>query len=54
MSGVNKRLADFYKLHHDRNIHSLERLFHVNEIHFANAIAKIEGKKNQELSKTDH
>ena len=33
MSGVNKRLADFYKLHHDRDIHSLERLFHVNEIY---------------------
>ena len=45
MSGVNKRLADFYKLHHDRSIHSLECLFHVNEIYFIHAIAKIEGKK---------
>ena len=34
ISGVNKRLADFYKLYHDRNIHSLECLFHVNEIYF--------------------
>ena len=45
MSGVNKRLADFYKLHHDRNIYSLECLFYVNEIYFTHAIAKIEGKK---------
>ena len=45
MSGVNMRLADFYKLHRDRNIHSLECLFQVNKIHFAHAIAKIEGKK---------
>ena len=45
MAGVNKRLADFYKLHHDRNIHSLECLFDVNEIYFTHAIAKVEGKK---------
>ena len=45
MSGVNKRLADFYKLHYDRNIHSLECLFYVNKIYFTQAIAKIEGKK---------
>ena len=55
MSGVNKRLVDFYKLHHDRNIHSLECLFHVNEIYFTHAIAKIEAKrKDQELWKMDH
>ena len=29
ISGLNKRLAYFYKLHHDRNIPSLECLFHV-------------------------
>ena len=45
MSGVNKRVANFYKLHHDCDIHSLECLFHVNEIYFTHAIAKIEGKK---------
>ena len=45
MSSVNKRLADFYNLHHDRNIHSLECLFQVNKIYFTHAIAKIEGKK---------
>ena len=45
MSCVYKRLADFYKLRHDRDIHSLECLFHVNEIYFTHAIAKIEGKK---------
>ena len=45
ISGVNKRLANFYKLYYDRNIHLLECLFHVNEIYFTHAIAKIEGKK---------
>ena len=45
ISCVNKRLADFYKLHHDRYIHSLECLFRVNEIYFTHAIPKIEGKK---------
>ena len=34
VSGVNKRLTDFYKKYHGRNIHSLECLFHVNEIYF--------------------
>ena len=32
-------------MHHDRNIHSLECLIHVNEIYFTQAIGKIEGKK---------
>ena len=45
MSRVNKRLADFYKLHHDRYIHSLACLFHLNEVYFTHAIAKIESKK---------
>ena len=45
--GVNKRLTDFYKLHHDCNIHSLDCLFQVNEIYFTHAIAKIEGKKKK-------
>ena len=53
--GINKRLADFYKLHHDRSIHSLGCLFHVNKIYFTHAIAKIKVKrKDQELLKTDH
>ena len=47
MSGVNKRVADCYKLHHDRSIHSMECLFHVNEIYCTHAIAKIEGKKKE-------
>ena len=47
MSGANKWLADFYKLHHDRNIYSRECLFHVNEIYFTHAIAKIEGQKKR-------
>ena len=45
ISGVNKRLTEFYKFHHRRNIHSLECLFHVNEIYLTHVIAKIEGKK---------
>ena len=45
MSGVNKRLTDFHKLHHNRDIYSLECMFHVNEIYFTDAIEKIEGKK---------
>ena len=32
-------------MQHDRNIHSLECLFHVNKIYFIHTIAKIEGKK---------
>ena len=47
MSGVNKRLANFYKSHHDRNIHSLECSFRWNEFYFTHAIAKIEGKKKE-------
>ena len=34
-------------MHHDRNIHSLECLFHVNEIYFTHAITKIGGQKNE-------
>ena len=45
MSGVSKRLTDFYKKHHGRNIYSLECLFHVNEIYLKHIIAKIEGEK---------
>ena len=45
LSGVNKRLSDFYNLHHGRKIHVLECLFHVNEIYLTHIIAKIEGKK---------
>ena len=50
MAGVNERLADFYRLHHDRNIHSLECLFNVNEIYFTHAIAKIKGKKERTMN----
>ena len=45
VSGVNKRLTDFYMKYHGRNIHSLECLFYVNEIYLSHIIAKIEGKK---------
>ena len=43
VSGVNKRLTDFYKKYHGRNIHSLECLFHVNEIYLSHIIAKRKG-----------
>ena len=33
VSGVDKRLTDFYQKYHGRNIHFLECLFHVNEIY---------------------
>ena len=54
ISGVNKRLTDFYKSRHHRNIHLLECLFYVNEIYLTHIIAKIEGKKDQEPCKKVH
>ena len=45
LSGVNKRLTEFYKFHHSRNNYSLECLIHVNEIYLTHVIAEIEGKK---------
>ena len=47
VSGVNKRLTDFYMKYHGRNIHSLECLFHVNEIYLSQIIAKIEDRKKE-------
>ena len=44
---IGSKTCGFYKLHHDRNIHSLECLFHVNKIYFTHAIAKIEGEKKE-------
>ena len=44
-SGVNKRLADFCKQHYGHGLHTLECLFHVNEIYLTHVISKIEGKK---------
>ena len=44
-SGVNKQIADFCKQHYGHGIHTLECLFHVNEIYFTHVICKIEGKK---------
>ena len=45
VSGIKKRLTDFYNKYHARNIHSLEYLFHINEIYLSHIIAKIEGRK---------
>ena len=45
VSSVNKRLIDFYKKYHGRNIYALECLFHASEIYSSHIIAKIEGKK---------
>ena len=41
-SEINKR---FCKQHYGHGIHTLECLFHVNEIYFTHLISKIEGKK---------
>ena len=43
-TGINKRLANFYKKHSSHGIHSLECLFHVNELYLTHAISTIEGK----------
>ena len=45
ISGVNKRLEDYFngKVGHD--IHTLECLFHVNEIYLSHVISMVEGKK---------
>ena len=45
VSGVNKRLTDFYKKYHGRNIHSLECLFHVNKIYLSHIIEKLKAKR---------
>ena len=43
-SGVNKRLVDLFNENVGRDIHVLERMFHVNEIYFWHVISTIEGK----------
>ena len=50
VAGVNKRLADFYKLRHDRNIYSLECLFHLNKFTVLAPLQKLKAKrKDREL-----
>ena len=45
VSGVNKRLTDFYMKYHGRNIHSLKCLFHVNEIYYHTSLQKLKAKR---------
>ncbi|CAK8684380.1 unnamed protein product [Clavelina lepadiformis] len=45
VSGVNKRLADYFSLTIGHGIHTLECLFHVNEIYLSHVIRFIEGGK---------
>jgi len=44
-TGVNKRLVDFCKQTYGHEVHTLECLFHVNEIYLTHVISKVEGKK---------
>jgi len=44
-SGVNKRLVDFFNECIGHDIHTLECMFHVNEIYLTHVIAMIEGQK---------
>ena len=44
-SGVNKRLKDFFDESMEHYIHSLECLYHVNEIYLTHVISLIEGSK---------
>ena len=44
-NGINKRLVDFFLEHCGRTIHTLESLFHVNEIYMSHVNAKVEGEK---------
>ena len=44
ISGINKRLADYFKQVVGRDIHTLECMFHVNEIYFSHVKTAIEGK----------
>ena len=43
-SGVNKRLEEYFESNIGHQIHSLECLFHTNEIYFAYAKNFLEGK----------
>ena len=43
-SGVNKRLEEYFKSNIGHQIHSLECLFHTNEIYFTYAKSFLEGK----------
>ena len=43
-SGINKRMVGYFNANVGHLIHTLECLFHVNEIYFTHAIAAAEGK----------
>ena len=44
-SGVNKRLQDYIMENVEHDIHTLECLFHVNEIYFPHVVSLVEGRK---------
>ena len=44
-SGVNKRLQDYIMENVGHDIHTLECLFHVNEIYFTHVVSLVEGRK---------
>ena len=44
ISGINKRLADYFRQVVGRDIHTLECMFYVNEIYFSHVKTAIEGK----------
>ena len=44
-SGVNKRLQDYIMENVGHDIHTLECLFHVNEIYFTHVMSLVEGRK---------
>ena len=43
-SGINKRLVDYFHSSVGHDIHTLECMFHVNEIYFSHMLSAIEGK----------
>ena len=43
-SGINKRLVDYFQSSVGHDVHTLECMFHVNEIYFSHVLSAIEGK----------
>ena len=43
-TGINKRLRDYLDDNFEHDIHSLECMFHINEIHLSQVIDAVEGK----------
>ena len=43
-TGINKRLRDYLDDNFEHDIHSLECMFHINEIYLSHVIDEVEGK----------